>query len=251
MKFLLLLGASILSLSQMTRAAETIHWGYDKEISPEHWGELDEHYKVCKTGKNQTPINITNPYKSAIKHNLNINYNATAQDIVFNGHTVQINTKKEDHRNYIVIDQQKYFLKQFHFHTPSENQIRGKNFPLELHFVNQNETGDLTVVAVMFNIGQMNTEWNNFWADLSLKENDDKILSRQLHLNKLLPKKLDYYRFSGSLTTPPCTEGVNWIVLKYPLTISSQQLQAFKMLIANQDNHRPIQPLNGRIVIED
>lgn len=251
MKYLLLLCGIIFSISNVTQAAEVIHWGYDKEISPEHWAELDEHYKVCKTGKNQTPINIVNPYKSAIKHNLKIDYKATPHDIVFNGHTVQVNTKKDDHSDFIVVDQQKYYLKQFHFHTPSENQIQGKNFPLELHFVNENAAGELTVLAVMFNIGSMNTEWNKFWADLSFKENDDKNLSRTLNLNNLLPKKLEYYRFSGSLTTPPCSEGVNWIVLKHPLTISQQQLQSFKLLITNQDNHRPIQPLNGRIILED
>lgn len=246
-----LLGSLVFGLSTFTVASETIHWGYDHEISPEHWGELNENFKECSSGKNQTPIDIRNTYKSVIKHKLNIQYKVSPNDIIFNGHTVQVNTKKDDQSDYLILDGQKFFLKQFHFHTPSENQIEGKSYPLELHFVNANAQGDLTVLAVMFVLGEKNPEWDKLWIDLSSKENDDRHLSHEVNLNKLLPKNLDYYRFSGSLTTPPCSEGVNWVVLKNPLTISEQQLKTFKVLLKNQDNHRPIQPTHGRVIIED
>ena len=237
--------------STLTSAAD-IHWSYDKDISPKHWGELSESFKVCSTGKNQTPININNTYVvSAVKHKIDIEYEVSPHDIVFNGHTVQVNTKAGDHRNYLELDNQKFFLKQFHFHTPSENQIKGKSYPLELHFVNANAEGQLTVLAVMFELGRKNSEWDKFWADLSHKKDDAKVLSQKVDLEKLLPEKHEYYRFSGSLTTPPCSEGVNWIVLKQPLTISAQQLNAFKKVLKNKDNNRPLQPVNGRVVVEN
>lgn len=245
----ILLSSLICCLSSATFAAETIHWGYDEDISPEHWGELSENYKTCNVGKNQTPINISSTYASTVKHKVDIEYKVSPHDIVFNGHTVQVNTK--DDSDYLVLDNQKFFLKQFHFHTPSENQIKGKSYPLELHFVNANAEGQLTVLAVMFELGQPNSEWNKLWSDLSDKENDAKSLTHTVDLEKLLPKKREYYRFSGSLTTPPCSEGVNWIVLKQSLTLSAEQLKQFKALIKDEANNRPLQPVNGRIVIED
>ncbi len=245
----ILLSSLICYLSSMTLAAETIHWGYDKNISPEHWGELSDNYKACSMGKNQTPINISSTYASTVKHNIDIDYKVSPKNIVFNGHTVQVNTK--DDSDYLVLDNQKFFLRQFHFHTPSENQIEGKSYPIELHFVNADAEGQLTVLAVMFEVGQANSEWNKLWLDLSNKENDAKDLTHSVDLEKLLPKKREYYRFSGSLTTPPCSEGVNWIVLKQPLTISPEQLKQFKATLKDEANNRPLQPVNGRIVIED
>ncbi len=233
----------------MAFAAETIHWGYDKEISPEHWGELSENYKACSSGKNQTPINIKNIYTSNVKHKIDIHYKVSPDNIVFNGHTMQVNTK--DDSDYLVLDDQKYFLKQFHFHTPSENQIKDKSYPMELHFVNANAEGQLTVLAVMFDIGKSNSEWDKMWTVLSKAENDAKPLAQPLILDKFLPNKREYYRFSGSLTTPPCTEGVNWIVMRQHLMISSTQLDEFKVLLNKQGNNRPLQPINGRVVIQD
>lgn len=248
---ILFIGSLIFSLSQLTFASESIHWGYDKELAPEHWGELSDNFKTCQSGKNQTPINITNTYKSKTQHKINIHYNTSPHDIIFNGHTVQVNAIADDQSDFIVVDHEKYFLKQFHFHTPSENEIHGKSYPLELHFVNANAKGQLSVLAVMFNIGKANTEWKKLWANLSPIENEDKVLAQAINLKKLLPQNYTYYRFSGSLTTPPCSEGVNWIVFKTPLTLSKSQLEAFKARLSNHDNHRPIQPTNGRIIIED
>lgn len=248
MKKKIITGVLACVMSGMAVAADAILWGYDKEISPEYWGTLSDSYKTCSMGKNQTPINIANSYTSNVKHKINIAYKKSAHDVVFNGHTVQVNTKEDT--DYLVLDKQKFFLRQFHIHTPSENQIKGKSFPVEMHFVNANAQGQLTVVAVMYELGKPNPEWKKFWQDLSAQENDAKTLTHALDLQKLLPKKRDYYRFSGSLTTPPCSEGVNWIVLKQRLSISEEQLNTFKTLLKNHRNNRPLQPLNGRVVVE-
>ncbi|MBF7683274.1 carbonic anhydrase family protein [Acinetobacter sp. B5B] len=246
-----LLGCFAFALNLPVMASESIHWGYDEQISPEHWGHLSDQFKSCDTGKNQTPINIQNTYKSQAIHQLNIQYKTSPNDIIFNGHTVQINTKTNDHHDYIVIDHDQFFLKQFHFHTPSENQIYGKQYPLELHFVHANKKGELAVLAVMFNLGKPNSELSKLWKDLSPEENKEKTFSQRINIEKLIPRNHGYYRFSGSLTTPPCTEGIVWIVLKQPLTLSPQQLTTFKSRLLHQHNQRPIQPLNGRIIIED
>ena len=230
-------------------ASEAIEWGYNENNAPEHWGALSPNYKMCDLGKQQSPINITQAIETETKQKIKIDYKVSPHDVVFNGHTVQVNT--QDKSDYLILDQQKYFLQQFHFHTPSENQIQGKSFPLELHFVNQDAQGKLTVLAVMFVLGHENSEWNKFWSDLSNKENDNKVLSHQINLDKLLPKKREYYRTLGSLTTPPCTEGVDWIIFEQPLTISNTQLSELKALLHHHANNRPIQPQNGRRVIED
>lgn len=250
MKQLLMTGL-MMAMSSLCVATETIHWGYDQDISAEHWGQLSDQFKACGTGQNQTPINIENAYKTAVNHKISIRYNTSPHAVVFNGHTIQVNTIEANNNDYIVVDHKKFFLRQFHFHTPSENQINGKNFPLEVHFVNVSEDGHITVLAVMFEIGPKSAEWDSVWSSLSKQENDSQTLVRSINLNHLLPKTHAYYRFSGSLTTPPCTEGVNWIVFKQKRYLSQTQLDEFKSLLVNQHNNRPIQPTNGRIIIED
>ena len=230
-------------------SSESIHWGYDADVSPNKWGDLSEGFKLCKTGKNQTPINISETYHSSTEHKVDIQYVIAPSSIVFNGHTVQINNNSVN--NYIIIDNRKFILKQFHFHTPSENQIKGESYPLELHFVNTTSNGEIVVLAVMFKFGKENSEWEKFWKDLSSTENKTNMLSKKINLEKLLPENREYYRFSGSLTTPPCSEGVIWIVLKKQLTISNKQLDDLKKILGNKYNNRPIQQTNGRVVIED
>lgn len=248
---LILLSCFLCCFNTYVSASASVHWGYDDDISPKHWGQLNDSFKSCDTGKIQTPINIEQAYKTATTHQLDIQYKTAPNDIIFNGHTVQVNTKKSDHQDYITIDHRTFFLTQFHFHTPSENEIYGKQYPLEMHFVNANKKGEIAVVAVMFNLGQENSELNKLWKNLPAQENTDRVFRQKINIEKLIPKQRGYYRFSGSLTTPPCSEGVIWIVLKQPLTLSSQQLEVFKARLLHHHNQRPIQPLYGRIIIED
>lgn len=248
---LFLLTLLLTAIHQPTNAAESPHWGYEQQIGPTQWANINPEYSQCKSGKNQTPINITQSYATTHKHPIQIEYKLAPQDIVFNGHTIQVNTKDHDEDDFIRIDGEKFVLQQFHFHTPSENQIEGRSFPLELHFVNASVEGDLAVLAVMFNLGKANPEWDKFWQDLSPIPEHKSQLTQDIDLEKLMPKNQHYYRFSGSLTTPPCTEGVIWLVMKNSMTISQQQLEQFKQLLKQQPNNRPIQPKYGRLIIED
>lgn len=231
-------------------ANNEVHWGYQGEVSAEHWGALSDQYQLCATGKNQSPINIQGTYHSTDQHPIQIDYAENPENIVFNGHTVQVNAKNSQN-NKVTIDGENYYLKQFHFHTPSENTIDGKQFPLEIHFVNANAQGQLTVLAVMVENGQANPEWTKLWKDFKAQENQTKPITSQIQLQNLLPTTREYYRFSGSLTTPPCSEGVNWIVYKNPITMSQDQIQMLQKVLNFQHNNRPVQVQNGRIIIED
>ena len=246
----LLLGlVATVSLSQVTFAAEEhIQWGYDAELSPEHWADLNPNYQLCRTGKNQTPINIQNSYRGVQVQPLRINYPHTVKSAVFNGHTLQANNDSPN--NTLTLDHQTFVLKQFHIHTPSENKIAGKSYPLELHLVHQNAQGELAVIAVMMKLGTANPAIANLLSPAQFPKDQAQQLKSPLLLNALLPKQRHYYRFSGSLTTPPCSEGVTWIVLKQPLTLSQSQLAKIQMLLQHHNN-RPIQPVHGRIVLEN
>ena len=221
------------------------HWGYTGHNAPETWGKLSEEYKECSIGVNQSPINITHSLHANLPP-LAPNYTSSSKDIVDNGHTVQVNMEPG---SSFKIDDKIFELKQFHFHSPSENQIEGKSFPLEAHFVHLNEEGNIAVIAVMFEEGKANEALEKVWAKMPSKEGETNELKLNNIANAILPEDKHYYRFNGSLTTPPCTEGVRWFVLKSSVTVSKEQVEKFHHLM-HHDNNRPIQPLDARIVVE-
>ena len=236
----LLLGSSMLIASE-----GGAHWGYGQESGPAHWGDLKPEYSMCKDGKNQSPINITSAVESELK-DLSLEYPNTATEVINNGHTVQVNFPAG---NVLKIDGKEFELKQFHFHTPSENQIDGKNFPMEAHLVHANKDGALAVIAVMIDEGKSNATLDKIINNMPKKAGDKNSLKdSKLNALDLLPKEKDYYRFSGSLTTPPCSEGVRWFVLKEPIKASKEQLVSFTNVLGK--NNRPVQPLNARKVLE-
>jgi carbonic anhydrase len=221
-----------------------VHWNYNGENSPANWGSLSPEFQKCTDGVNQSPIDL----KKIINGNLTkipFDYNSTSIDIINNGHTVQVNLSEGSTIN---IDGIKFKLKQFHFHTPSENNINGESFPLEAHFVHASKDGELAVVGLMFKEGKENMILKQFWKKMPMKSGDKEKL-KVINIKKLLPKKLEYYRFNGSLTTPPCTEGVRWIVLKEATTVSKAQIEKFSKVIGHPNN-RPIQATNARMIIE-
>lgn len=224
---------------------EDIHWGYTGHNSPDQWGKLSEKYRECGTGLNQSPINITHSIHSFLPP-LSPSYGSDSNYIVDNGHTVQVNMAKG---STVVIDDITFELKQFHFHAPSENHIEGKAFPLEGHFVNLDKDGNIAVLAVMFEEGEENKELAKFWDTMPTKAGEIHELKLSKIANALLPIDKHYYRFNGSLTTPPCTEGVRWFVFKDTLTISKEQVAKF-MKIMHGVNNRPIQPLDARIIVD-
>lgn len=225
------------------------HWGYTGDVAPSHWSELNKKFNMCSEGKQQSPINIV-PTKDIELPALNLNYTTGSETIIDNGHTVQINIADGSVLN---IDGEKYKLKQFHFHTPSENNINGKQFPLEAHFVHATDDGKLAVVAVMFKEGAENPVLAKIWKKFpTLKEKEGTAVKCGLtsdEVKALMPTNKDYYKFTGSLTTPPCSEQVKWHVYKTPLTVSKEQAEKFTALFGHPNN-RPIQDTNKRVIEE-
>ena len=142
-----------------------------------------------------------------------------------------------------------FALKQFHFHAPSENLIDGKSYPFEAHLVHVSDAGEIAVVTVMYTEGAANKALAAFWQQMPAKAGGKEKLSNTFNASELMPAKQDYFRFNGSLTTPPCTEGVRWFVFKEPQTIAKEQVEAFAKIMGG-DNNRPVQPVNARPVLQ-
>ncbi|MGE8559959.1 MAG: carbonic anhydrase [Acinetobacter sp.] len=219
-------------------------WGYAKQTAPAQWGKIKPEYQACE-GVNQAPINIDQTISAKLPA-LKLNYSSKADTIINNHRTVQINFAEG---NTLELDHKLFHLKQFHLHSPSENTIKGKSFAMEMHLVHATEQGELAVVAVMFEEGQENKKLEKLWKELPKKAGNAVQLKHQDLAAAFLPEKLDYYRFNGSLTTPPCSEGVRWIVLKDIQQASKQQIKAFSSLLEHPNN-RPVQPTNARLVLE-
>lgn len=239
--------AALLALSVISASAYASHWSYEGEDAPAHWSELDDAFKTCQTGMNQSPINIDATYNAHLSP-LQTHYVEGPATLTNNGHTIQASERAET-ADSIQLDNQSWQLQQFHFHAPSENTIHGKSYAMEMHLVHKNANGEIVVVAVMFEPGAANTELEKLWRVMPGKAQENASLTLHLDLNTLLPADKTYWRFSGSLTTPPCSEGVTWIVLKHPLTLSAAQLEKFAHTM-HHDNNRPVQSLHGRIVVE-
>jgi len=223
------------------------HWGYTADVGPSHWSELNENFNMCSQGKMQTPINII-PTTDIELPALNLNYTTGSKTIIDNGHTVQVNIADG---SVLKIDGADYKLKQFHFHTPSENNINSKSFPLEAHFVHATDDGKLAVVAVMFKEGAENETLAKIWKKFPKLERgtEAKCGLTADEVKSLMPTDKDYYKFKGSLTTPPCSEDVKWHVYKTPLTVSKAQASQFTALFGHPNN-RPIQDTNKRVIEE-
>ena len=221
------------------------HWGYSGNEGPENWGKLADNFTLCEKGVNQSPINITNSIEANLP-TLLLRYGQAASNIENNGHTVQINFPAD---SGFMLDKTKYELKQVHFHSPSENTIEGNSYPLEAHFVHADPLGQLAVVAVMFKEGSKNDALANALQQLPTKKGDKHLLNNKIYPREMMPKDMSYYHFSGSLTTPPCSEGVLWLVLKQPITASNAQIKAFESTFGHANN-RPVQPVNHRPVLK-
>ena len=237
--------ATALALSNGIHAADTHapHWGYGEAAK---WGDLSADFKECKLGKEQSPIDIsTKATEKAKLAAIGFNYKAGAGEVVNNGHTIQVNLTDAGSAKLAAGD---YQLLQFHFHTPSEEKVDGRNFPMVAHLVHKNAAGGLGVVGVMFKEGRENAALKSVFESMPAKEGDKSALKAKLNPADFLPADKGYYAFKGSLTTPPCSEGVAWQVMKQPVELSKAQIDAFRKLY--KMNARPVQPLNGRKVQE-
>ncbi|WP_202306208.1 carbonic anhydrase [Dryocola clanedunensis] len=239
--------ATLLLVGLLPAFAMASHWSYEGKDSPEHWSEIDAGNQLCKQGMNQSPIDIDTTLKAHLNP-LQATYIDSPVAILNNGHTVQVSFA-ENAKDSVMIDDVPFQLEQFHFHAPSENTLHGKHYAMEMHMVHKNAEGDIAVVAVMFETGAANAELTKLWGAMPTKAEESTALKQKIDVVKLLPDDLTHYRFSGSLTTPPCSEGVRWLVMKHPVTLSAQQLKQFTDVM-HHDNNRPIQPLHGRVVVE-
>ena len=226
-------------------AAGEAHWSYAGEAGPQAWGRLKPEFNVCAIGKRQSPINIE---ESATLQGpaepLVFNYQPSSGTVVNNGHTIQVDLYGD---NSVTVRDSTYKLIQFHFHRPSEERVNYKGFSMVAHLVHKNMDGQLAVVAVLLDPGTANALVDKVWTHMPLDAGDRvRLPTGLINMNELLPKDQRYYQFMGSLTTPPCTEGVLWMVFKQPTTVSPAQIKLFSQLFPN--NARPVQAINGRAV---
>jgi len=241
--------AALFSSALLASGHSATHWGYTGHEGPANWGDLDPNYSMCKAGSSQSPIDIKKSITIDTKglEKIGFNYVTGSETVINNGHTIQVNIKNG---SSISVDGIEFSLKQVHFHTPSENHIEGVSFPLEAHFVHASSDGKLAVVALMLEDGKENEVINSIWNKMPHHAGESEAIDLSAKvINSLLPEDKSYYRFSGSLTTPPCSEGVRWLVLKNYSHISAHQVEEF-LHILHHANNRPIQPANARKVID-
>jgi carbonic anhydrase len=223
------------------------HWSYEGENGPQAWGKLKPEFNVCALGKRQSPINIEESGTlQGPAEPLQFNYRPSSGSVVNNGHTIQVDLTGD---NSLTVRDSSYKLLQFHFHHPSEEQVNYRGFAMVAHLVHKNAEGQLAVVAVLLEPGVANALINKVWTYMPLDGGDRvRMPAGLIDMNELLPKDQRYYQFMGSLTTPPCTEGVRWYVMSEVAEASEEQLRAFLSLTGR--NNRPVQPLNARRVFE-
>ncbi len=236
---LVALGLAAVSCAAQAEDKHAPHWSYAGHGGPAHWSELEDGFSGCKLGKEQSPIDIRGAAKAKLEP-IAFHYTAGAATVLNNGHTVQVNLAAG---GTITLPDGEYKLLQFHFHTPSEEKVNGVGFPLVAHFVHKSDAGKLAVVAVLFEKGAANSALKGVFAGLPAKEKQSREID-SFDPAAVLPEQRGYYAYMGSLTTPPCSEGVRWQVLKQPVSLSVAQLKSFQKLYPM--NARPVQALNGR-----
>jgi len=221
------------------------HWGYQGHSGPAHWAELSDKFSTCGSGTRQSPIDIRKTAAMKAKlPSIAFDYKASALEVINNGHTIQANYTPGSGMS---INGKHYDLLQFHFHTPSENTVNGNPYPMEMHMVHKNSQGKLAVVAVFIKSGKQNARIQKLWDVMPGHAGDKKNIAGRLTAADLLPTSRSFSHFKGSLTTPPCSEGVNWYVMDEPIELSDAQIRQFAHVIGK--NARPVQSLNDRFIL--
>ncbi|MDD0838960.1 carbonic anhydrase family protein [Curvibacter sp. HBC61] len=225
------------------------HWEYEGVNGPAAWGKMQPEFSTCSLGRRQSPIHILDSDTLVgPAEPLQVRYMPSGGSVVNNGHTLQVDLDPAS-PNTLTVRGSTYKLIQFHFHHPAEEKVNYKGFSMVAHLVHRNDQNQLAVVAVLMDPGPPSPLINKVWTYMPLDTQDRvQVPPGSINLSELLPQDTRYYQFLGSLTTPPCTEGVLWMVLKTPMTLSTEQLRLFAKLFPN--NARPTQPLNGRVVRE-
>jgi carbonic anhydrase len=233
------------------RAQWKTHWTYEGATGAEHWGELDPAYAACKAGKEQSPIDIRTAERAELPA-LRFEYKSGAlKFLINNGYTIRVNYHDApESGNFLIVAGKRYQLTQFHFHRPSEEYIHGKPYAMEVHLMHQASDGKVAGVTVFLKAGSANVTIQQIWKYMPKTESkEEEIPGVEINPVGLLPRNLGYYMYMGSITAPPCTEGVTWYVLKAPVNISAEEIEEFAKLYPH--DVRPLQPLNGRVVKEN
>ncbi|MBT9594989.1 MAG: carbonic anhydrase family protein [Vitreoscilla sp.] len=220
------------------------HWDYEGENGPESWGKMKAEFNKCSTGQRQSPIDIRGGIAVQLEP-IQFDYRATGFSVIDNGHTVQVNLPSG---NAITVLGRRYELLQFHFHRPSEERINGRQFDMVAHLVHKDAENRLAVVAVLLDRGSAQPLVQAVWNSLPLEKGEAQASPVPIDLNHLLPEDRRYYTYMGSLTTPPCSEGVLWMVMKQPVQLSADQINIFARLYPM--NARPVQNASGRLIKE-
>jgi carbonic anhydrase len=243
------LRVTVLSLAFMPAIASAQHapheWTYKGAEGPKEWGKLDPAFTACTSGRSQSPINIQDTKKGDLPA-LKFDYKAVPLNITDNGHSIQVTYTPG---STLTIGDKTYNLRQFHFHHPSEEHVRGHGYDMVAHLVHTDEAGHYAVVAILLERGKPNALIDSLWKNIPTeKEKPVDVPDVTINIQDLLPADHGYYTYDGSLTIPPCSEGVTWYVLKTPVTISEAQFERFAKLYPS--DARPIQPANHRAVLE-
>lgn len=232
-------------LATSAMAADTQHWTYEGSEGPAHWGELSHDFATCEAGDEQSPVDIANTVK-AEPAKVELHWNPEADwSEVNNGHSIQNNSKDG---GYITLAGKEYELLQFHFHAPSEHALDGERLPMEAHFVHRADDGNLAVLAVMVKGGGENDLFQAL-MDAAPRKGGEEVEFGKADPSKLLPASQHFYRYQGSLTTPPCSETVVWTILKEPVAVSDAAIEEFQEIYAM--NARPLQETGRRYILED
>ena len=231
----------ILLLPAPTATAQSQpEFDYEGAIGPAFWGRLTPAFAACSTGRRQSPIDLRNPRRRGVPR-IRIDYRPTPLSIENNGHTFEA---KPARRQTLSIARKRFRLVQFHPHSPSEHALRGRRYRMELHFVHQAADGERAVLAALVRSGRRNAAFGKALKALPRRAGAERVLEKRVNPYDLLPARRRAFRYAGSLTTPPCTEGIRWNVLQQSVELSSRQLRRYRSLF--ERNARPLQPPNGR-----
>ncbi|MDR0529678.1 MAG: carbonic anhydrase family protein [Zoogloeaceae bacterium] len=217
-------------------------WSYHGNTGPEHWGNLSSASSLCAKGMRQSPVDFIAEASMGLYKPFAFDYRTTHFQVVNNGHTVEGHATES--RNRLDYGSSMFVLEQFHMHAPSEHSFEGRHYPLEIHLVHRSASGEVTVLAVLVLQGHENRALADLFRNLPARTHDE--IAVTLNTEVFLPHTQEAFEYIGSLTTPPCTENVNWIVLRQPIELSEEQIKAFRSLYS--ENRRPVQPLHQRIV---
>lgn len=263
----ILLSAGLISLTahaDINTSGIHVKWTYIGNTGPERWGQLDPAFALCSRGKSQSPIDIPKKVKK-IPGTLSVQYQTSnaldigndvttdlmlgkTRTIIDDGHGLQVNFQHDTSREIMSFAGKTYHLLQFHIHTPSETEWHNRSFPMEIHFVNQSDDGSVAVIAVFVNGGEKNPVLDTLIANMPTEKGKETIVKGdKINPGSLIPAKSGYFSFTGSLTTPPCTEGLQWIVMAEPITASPPQILQIRKANGGV-NARPVQPLYKRTV---